>query len=265
MLDLIFKDQKFGAISNITIDAVVAEEHIQGAVVTEYAVEEGSNISDHVRSDAETVTITGYISNQPIIDVWNYNPFLGESGLLKKVGASFGVPGDLVPSGDKSDETADGASIIPFIPGVAYTIPSLAISDAPEDVIASLSTATTFMFDKEFDRARNAFEALIEIVQDGRTVDIATSLKEYKSMIIESFSVTRDVVTSDSLYFTATAKKIKIVESSVTRMQTPKIPAAVGLKEAKTSTKPANTGDATAVRNKGSDSSALGNAGIRRK
>src|ERR1700682_4031627 len=47
-------------------DAVLNEQHNIDSQVTEHAVEEGSNIADHVRPNPITVQIKGLITNTPV-------------------------------------------------------------------------------------------------------------------------------------------------------------------------------------------------------
>jgi len=50
----------------ITVDATMNETHSMEAEVTEHPVEQGANISDHIRPKLKRYTIDGIISNTPI-------------------------------------------------------------------------------------------------------------------------------------------------------------------------------------------------------
>lgn len=56
-------------IDSITLDASVNEGHSGEVEVTEHQVETGAAISDHARPKAETLSITGIVSNSPIGEV----------------------------------------------------------------------------------------------------------------------------------------------------------------------------------------------------
>lgn len=230
MLDLLFREQKYGAVSNITIDAVVKEQYVQNARATDHYVEEGSNISDHIRPDPMFITLMGTISNHPIKDVWNFNPLAGDRDLLSTIGSAFNVPTDFVPDGDFTDNTADGANMIPFLPGAGFAVASFAMASNPLEAISNITTANTFMFDREFDRAANAFNEFIKKVQEGKTVEIATSFKIYKDMAIESFNVDRDAESGDALIFTLTARQIRFVTTGIEFTTLPSIPSGKGKK-----------------------------------
>lgn len=51
----------------IELDTTLTESYAGGATVTDHPVEEGSDITDHVRRNPETVDITGWVSNYPIV------------------------------------------------------------------------------------------------------------------------------------------------------------------------------------------------------
>lgn len=51
----------------IQLDASISEDHSVEAEVTEHPVEEGADISDHVRRKPDRLTIQGWISNHPIL------------------------------------------------------------------------------------------------------------------------------------------------------------------------------------------------------
>lgn len=50
----------------LTLDASVFETHTGNAVVTDYPVEVGADITDHIRREHEILDIRGVVSNQPI-------------------------------------------------------------------------------------------------------------------------------------------------------------------------------------------------------
>lgn len=82
---------------------------------------------------------------------------------------------------------------------------------------------------KNDDRAHAAFKEFEAIVQTGRFIDIVTSLKTYKNMVIEDFVVTRHAHDSDALSFSCTAKQISMVSSrliNITPTQQPNLPRA---------------------------------------
>lgn len=53
--------------SRITFDCVVNENHNDTLTITEHPVEEGANVADHAQKEPDEVTLSGIISNQPIL------------------------------------------------------------------------------------------------------------------------------------------------------------------------------------------------------
>lgn len=65
---LINRNTLSGKIGNLILDATLRESHDFVNEVTRYPVEDGSNVTDHIKINPETVTIVGFISNSPIPD-----------------------------------------------------------------------------------------------------------------------------------------------------------------------------------------------------
>lgn len=59
-------NSKRAKIDTLEIDVVLSESHSADADATDHPVEQGVNITDHVRVKPETLTIEGLISNTPI-------------------------------------------------------------------------------------------------------------------------------------------------------------------------------------------------------
>ena len=55
-----------GAIQSLVIDATVREGHEAGADVTSHPIEQGADVSDHVRPHLDSLTLEVVVSNHPI-------------------------------------------------------------------------------------------------------------------------------------------------------------------------------------------------------
>lgn len=109
-------------------------------------------------------------------------------------------------------------------------VQSLPASLTLEGIISNtpLSALGLTMFKNE-DRAHTAFKQFEEFVHSGTLVDVVTSLKTYRNMVIEDFVVTRNAQNSDALSFSCTAKQISMVSSkfiNISPKQQPKLPRA---------------------------------------
>lgn len=63
---IFFKDPTTGEESELELDVVLAENPSGEAAVTDHPVEEGADISDHIRAKPRGVTIEAVISNTPM-------------------------------------------------------------------------------------------------------------------------------------------------------------------------------------------------------
>lgn len=67
MVEITFEEPEgSGQLQSIQFDAVVRDTHESTATVTEHPVEQGANISDHVRADLDSIVLEAIVSNFPI-------------------------------------------------------------------------------------------------------------------------------------------------------------------------------------------------------
>lgn len=66
IVNLIFNRSSPDKIDDIELDVAIREEHTYINDVTEYPIEDGSLISDHIRQQPVTLTIEGMTSNTPV-------------------------------------------------------------------------------------------------------------------------------------------------------------------------------------------------------
>lgn len=62
-----------GQEQSILFDATVRDSHESSATITEHPVDEGANISDHIRPDLDQVTLQVVVSNTPIVSPIDHN------------------------------------------------------------------------------------------------------------------------------------------------------------------------------------------------
>ncbi len=66
LLEVIFGQPQLAQIGVLTLDASLEETHTSASEVTEHPVEEGTNISDHIRPLPDTLEINGIVTNHPL-------------------------------------------------------------------------------------------------------------------------------------------------------------------------------------------------------
>ena len=79
---------RFGVLE---FDASISETHTDESDVTEHPVEDGSNITDHVRLLPNTFEMSGMITNTPLV-------------YLASVQSKSPIKGSLLPASDRVDE-----------------------------------------------------------------------------------------------------------------------------------------------------------------
>jgi len=62
-----------GRVGSLSLDATLDDSHEFANEVTSFPIEEGSDINDHIKKEPMTLSITGFITNSPIIVVQNLN------------------------------------------------------------------------------------------------------------------------------------------------------------------------------------------------
>lgn len=60
---LFFRKNRTYSVGSINFDLILSENHIFNSAITEYSVEEGEPISDHIENDLENGSLTGLITN----------------------------------------------------------------------------------------------------------------------------------------------------------------------------------------------------------
>lgn len=65
-VQVLFSGPLLHAIGGLELDATLSAEHGRSAQVTQYPVERGAPISDHIQPDPDTVRIEGLVTNAPI-------------------------------------------------------------------------------------------------------------------------------------------------------------------------------------------------------
>lgn len=67
LLSLIFGDKVKARVGLVELDASLSESHSMSATVTEHPVEEGADIAYHIRRQPDAITISGIVSDTPLV------------------------------------------------------------------------------------------------------------------------------------------------------------------------------------------------------
>jgi len=202
-----------GEMAMISIDATVEETHGSSALITEHAVEVGSNVTDHIRPENDKLSLLFMISNTPINVPGSHMD---------------GATGDIQPLNiflQQAPRRADGnpIQVTPFVPGrfIAF---GARIPPTPERPIfepqpllpgdiAGEDGVSVLQFSQEFDRVRAVYDELRGIIGTGTLVTIITSLRSYENMALANLTTPRDAEHGNAVEFAADAVQVKIVST----------------------------------------------------
>lgn len=109
VLEVIFGVPTLAQIGVLTLDASLEETHTSASEVTEHPVEEGTNISDHIRRLPETLVINGVVTNHPLFLLPSFtapSPIQGDNlSLSDRVKAAY----------DKLKEIHDAGTLVKVV------------------------------------------------------------------------------------------------------------------------------------------------------
>lgn len=161
----------------LQLDAVVSEEHTRTATVTKFPIEGGGTINDHVILAPPDLSITGIISDTPLLDL---KALLTESG---------GAPlsGVLGPLGAIAGGTAYGL----------YK----ALQGAKAPSVMAFAQLCKIQ----------AGDQTLAVPSPPEPIDVITNLQRYSSMVIESLTVPRVPANGGSLTFTVKMCQLNVV------------------------------------------------------
>lgn len=98
------------------------------------------------------------------------------------------------------------------------------ISNTPMGLLGltAYKSAQNYFNNQSNDLAAAAFKKLEDIFAKREPITIATSLKDYPNMVLESLLIEREGHTSASLHFSCTAKQIRVVHQKFLQIPKPK-------------------------------------------
>jgi len=233
-------------IDGIWIDCSVRESHGMTAQCTQFPVEDGPNISDHVRTQPETLHIEGIVTNTPIEAPKSHagsDVLMSTSyPLLDRDGRAILTTSDTFKTYPIEGEPVAGwLSVLPFV-GQVYDL-SRAASDprtpkkklqmavtepqgirnnmsmqALQMVVAPTITSTPLgpsdanAVGSSFDRVAAVAAALRDTYARRKAVQVVTAYRVYNNAVLVELTVTRDASSSaNALMFTAQCQMVNIV------------------------------------------------------
>lgn len=152
-LNYLLSQRTPGKIDTLELDATISEGHEYSNEVTDFPIEEGSDISDHVRRSPERVTLEGFVTNTPV-------KYFGEDSSVRnslneidgsRVESAFGqlldIAGYDLPGTTRDAYNGRGAKIITLVTGLRSYFNMVLVSLS---IPRNAQTGETLRFTAEF-------------------------------------------------------------------------------------------------------------------
>jgi len=97
------------------------------------------------------------------------------------------------------------------ITGIVSNISRLLQDSIPG--VAQVSNLSSLIRGVNEDRAKTAYDDLRDLVEQKQLVKIVTTLREYDNMLLDNITIERNEQFKDALYFTVSARQIRIVST----------------------------------------------------
>jgi|GEM_PF-1572224 hypothetical protein len=177
--NLLINPKVQGEIDTIMLDAVLEEHHDITNQVTEFPVEDGYNISDHVIPKPMELRLQATITNSPMLEQIDQHALAKQNALIHQYAPQLaGVSGTSGTSGQTGDRVMDAYSELCILAG----FPAPATKDQNAPIAPTLITVTT-------------------------------GFRVYTQMIISRLSVPRRAEDGDSITFEIEFKRVRIVNT----------------------------------------------------
>lgn len=203
MSAFLYWTNKAGASKILWFDVTTEEQHHLKAEITESPVEEGINVTDNVRPAADTLSLTCFISNAPITNKADVSALVKKSGKL--IGAQVGST-----QGEKLDVKVYEPPLMPT-PGSLINALSSAIGNLLKG--KKEYKAQVLKFDKDFDNVQDTYFALKELRDTGQRIEVVTTIRTYKDMVVEDVSMPRNAEHGTGASVTVSLKEIRVVST----------------------------------------------------
>lgn len=197
---LSYVDPDLGTLQVFEFDAIMRESHDTKVTSTKHPVAQGANISDHVRPELQTVSLTVRVSNTPIGQV---------TKTAHSPGQLFGgfqtITRELRPKVVKNGvfEITGGPVNFPitigFVGGLVNSLRDPPQAHAPQvSEVAQSFSGSFFGFDTVLERTKRAHLHLKGVALAGVPVSLSTDIGEYPNMLIKSISAPREGTSSQN-------------------------------------------------------------------
>jgi hypothetical protein len=212
MAEISFTSQA-GQSKIISIDATIEEIHSAAATVTEFAVEKGVAISDHVRPENAFISMEIVITNTPIDQPRSHTD--GAFGRIQPTEL-------LVETRRNVRDLARGvpvSAIVPFPVSVGANF-----AGAVEQRGTTTIGVSVFRFTgARVDRVSAVYNEILNIIANGLLCKITTRLRIYENMALEMAETPRTAADGSSIRMRLQARQVRIVSTETVEVTEPAV------------------------------------------
>jgi hypothetical protein len=187
----------------IEFDAVEVESPTHDAVITEYPVERGANLVDHVRVNPVTFHMTAHVTNNPTRDDITQQ----FDGIRAVTGVDLKVRKPILPA-------ANRAKLPTSFAGVPLTY----------ETSVRASVRTWGEAGNPVRRVTNVYAELRNGMAEGRLYTIATDLGDYDNMLLRGLSLERSAGSANAPRFDMDFQQISFAVLSRRELAAKKVP-----------------------------------------
>ena len=207
----------------VTVDATITEQHSSTSLITDHVVESGVNIVDHVRPEADRLSVEVFVTNTPVTSpgVDDANGAVKGAQIIPGIGPlsqlQRGVQGHLseVPGFVKT-----GVALTGPVGGVVASALGgfpVHVSVDPAQWLASgtSGSASLLQFTRPFDRVKAVYDQLRELMTLATPLTLVTGIRTYEDMILTSITAPRDAANSNAMTMSLEFIQVRLVGSEV--------------------------------------------------
>lgn len=239
--------------NQFTFDNVLSEEWKNSVTITEHPVEQGANVSDHIRVELPEVTLTVHCTNEPV----DSNAF--QDPVLAPLAIDVATPSWPTPDGvvvtsrwenliglrAQAEAAAGGARARAALTAVAGQLSNVlgtdlgvfdgievdypVLTDAGLVAPAPSGTinASTLQFPNGYDFVEETVATLLGLKDAGQLFTVRGTKQQADSMALQSVSHSRSSEDGTGLTLTLSLKQILIVSTQTVTAPIPALPRAV--------------------------------------
>jgi len=193
-----------GTKQTIVLDCTIKIATSTTSKVTNFPVERGFDVSDHIIRNPLQLKIEGCISEAPTKTFYNIFKGIFQYGLESIAPPNTGISNAFV-----QQAVASGIAL-----GIGGAIDSTNPTYGEGTIMGILQERKYY----DFDYPKRMMRALLEMSKQGIVIDVETYFNktDYKSMVIRQANFTQDAKIADSLNFNLDCVEMRVVDTKVT-------------------------------------------------